>query len=42
MNSNALLALLSDLYAQVATLTEENARLRERIAGTEAAGDSPR
>ena len=29
MNAPAILALISDLYMQVATLQEENARLRE-------------
>lgn len=32
MNSSALLALLADLYAQVAALTEENRQLRELLA----------
>lgn len=32
MNSNAILALISELYAQVAELTDEVHRLRSQIA----------
>lgn len=35
MNAAALLALLGDLYAQIAALTEENKRLRDALAATE-------
>ena len=31
MNPAAILALISDLYGQVAALTEQNARLREAL-----------
>ncbi|MGH8882488.1 MAG: hypothetical protein ACRD0P_34935 [Stackebrandtia sp.] len=31
MNSNVILALLSDLYGQVVQLTEENRQLREAL-----------
>lgn len=31
MNANALLALIADLYAQVATLQDENERLRGEL-----------
>jgi hypothetical protein len=31
MNSNALLALLGDLYAQIAALTEANNELRNQL-----------
>lgn len=37
MNPNIILALISDLYAQVAQLTEENERLRAALAQQEAA-----
>lgn len=32
MNPNALLALISDLYGQVAALSEENVQLRKALA----------
>jgi hypothetical protein len=32
MNPTALLALIGELYQQVATLTEENTRLRDALA----------
>lgn len=32
MNPAAILALIGDLYAQIATLTEENKALREHSA----------
>lgn len=32
MNPNAILALISELYAQVAELTQENADLRKSLA----------
>lgn len=32
MNPNAILALISELYIQVATLTEANTELRNRLA----------
>jgi hypothetical protein len=35
MNPTAILALLSDLYAQVSTLSEENKQLREALAKQE-------
>ncbi len=31
MNAAALLALIADLYAQVATLSDENIELRKRL-----------
>jgi len=33
MNPAAILALISDLYSQVTALTQENAALREQLAG---------
>lgn len=36
MNPAAILSLISDLYAQVSALSEENARLREQIAAKDA------
>lgn len=33
MNPNALLALIGDLYGQVAQLNEENKSLREALEG---------
>lgn len=35
MNPNAILALISDLYAQVAVLTEENTALKAAQSKTE-------
>lgn len=35
MNPAAILALIGDLYAQVAALTEENKTLRDALAKTE-------
>jgi uncharacterized small protein (DUF1192 family) len=37
VNAKALLALLGDLYAQVATLQDENERLRAELARTRSA-----
>lgn len=36
MNPAAILALIGDLYGQVAALTEENTRLREALGQQEA------
>lgn len=39
MNPTAILALIGDLYAQIATLTEDNQQLRQQVserAATEA------
>lgn len=33
MNPSALLALISDLYAQIAALTDENKALRKALEG---------
>jgi hypothetical protein len=37
MNSNAILALVGELYAQVAALTEENKALRDALQSKDAA-----
>ena len=41
MNPSAILALMSDLYEQIATLSEENAKLREVLAQQQAGAESP-
>jgi hypothetical protein len=40
MNTEALLALLADLYAQIRAVTDENARLRVQLEQQAAEGNA--
>lgn len=42
MNPAVILALIADLYSQVATLTEENQQLRAQLAREAADGPATR
>jgi hypothetical protein len=41
VNPAAILALISDLYGQVAALTEQNQQLQQQITELQAAGEQP-
>lgn len=41
MNPSAILALISELYAQIASLTEENTQLKSRQALKEPSPEAP-
>lgn len=41
MNPSAILALISELYVQVAALTEENTQLKNQQAAEQASAEAP-